>query len=106
MLDQTTKTDPILAKLKNLVNRVTLLSPDFSEVDTRIYQHELNKNLYIIDVCKGRFTRTVHVDAKMVYHIKTGFTEPMLLREVRSAMAGVTRLAQEMEDLEDRNRRR
>jgi hypothetical protein len=89
MEQPTLRPDQIIAQLENLVSKVKLQSPDFSNVGCRVY-HQAGSS-YLIEISKGRFVRQVTIDTKTVQHLCAGHVDPNLSREIRVAMQTVAR---------------
>jgi hypothetical protein len=87
--------DLILAPLENLVSRLKLQSPDFSDLDFRVYPAQAGRSSLVIDISKGRFARRVTVNPKTAQHLQPEHFDSNLSREVRTAMLTVARWAQD-----------
>jgi hypothetical protein len=84
-------------RLTNVVSKAKLFSSTFAHVDFRIYQDEVKKGIYFIEVSKGRCFRRVLVDGRTAENIRQGHTDVILLKEVRTALQFVTSQARESE---------
>jgi len=89
--------DSLLVKLTNVVSKAKLFSSNFANVDFRIYQDEVKKELFFIEVSKGRCSRRVLVDGRTAENVKKGNTDIILLREIRGALQFVANQARELE---------
>jgi hypothetical protein len=91
----TLRGDLILAQLENLISKLKLQSPDFADLDLRVYPGHAGRCSFVIDVSKGRFARRVIVDPKTAKHLQPEHFDSNLAREVRTAMLTVARWAQD-----------
>jgi hypothetical protein len=85
----------IVARLENLVRKIKLQSADLPDIDFRVFAPQYEGGSYIVEVSKGRFSRRVPVDMKTVraLRVQAEHFNPQLLRELRTAMTAVMRLA-------------
>jgi len=89
--------DSVLPKLNGLVSKAKLYSSDFAHVDFRVYQDDVHKGMYFIEVSKGRCSRKVLVNPRTAENLRQGFTGVILLREVRNALQFVATQSKELE---------
>jgi hypothetical protein len=85
----------IVARLENLVRKIKFQSADLPDIDFRVFAPQYEGGPYMVEVSKGRFSRRVAVDLKTVRALRTQAEHfnPQLLRELRTAMMAVARLA-------------
>lgn len=89
--------DPLIPKLAAVVSKVKLYSPEFAHVQYRVFQDDARKGLYFIEVYKGRASRTVRVESNLAANIASGFTDVLLVKEVRTALQTVANQSKELE---------
>ena len=82
-------------QLQTLVAKIRLQSQDFADLDVRVYPAMVPGNPHVIDISKKRFSRRVTVDARKAQRLQTDLLDPEIMRELRSAMIAVARLARE-----------
>jgi hypothetical protein len=82
-------------QLQTLVAKVRLQSQDFSGLDIRVYPAMVSGNPHVIDISHKRFSRRVTIDAKKAKRLQVDLLDPEIMRELRSAMIAVARLARE-----------
>jgi hypothetical protein len=85
----------ILTQLENLVSKVKLQSPEFSDLDCRVFPSETVAHSYVIDISEGRFARRVIVNPITVKHLQSAQFDSNLLQEIRNAMRTVAKWANE-----------
>ena len=85
----------IRTQLENLVSKVKLQSPEFSDLDCSVLPSETVAHSYVIDISEGRFARRVIVNPITVKHLQTAQIDSNLLQEIRNAMRTVARWANE-----------
>jgi len=85
--------EQIVLRLENLVRKVMVQSVDASDVDCRIFAPQTQGNPYIIEISKDKFVRRVPVDVVTARHLKLSQPDPVLMRDVRTAILAVSRLA-------------
>jgi hypothetical protein len=85
----------ILTQLENLVSKVKLQSPEFSDLDCSVFPSETAAHSYVIDISEGRFARRVIVNPITVKHLWSAQFDSNLLQEIRNAMRTVARWANE-----------
>jgi len=66
-----------------------LQSPDFSDLDFRVYPAHAGRSSFVMDISKGRFARRVTVNPKTAQHLQPEHFDSNLAREVRIAMLTV-----------------
>lgn len=88
-----TKKGAILARLENLVSKLKLQYHDSSDVDFRIFPPTTDGSPYVIEMSKSRFVRRVFVDPETAQRLHVWHPDPHLVRELRTAMLGIARLA-------------
>ena len=85
----------ILTKLENLVSKLKLQSPEFSNLDCGVFPSETGAHSYVIDISEGRFTRRVIVDPITVKLLHSAQFDSNLLQEIRNAIRTVARWTNE-----------
>ena len=90
-----TKKGAILARLENLVKKMKVQYHDFSELDFRVFPPPKDGSPYVIEMSKGRFVRRVFVDLRTAQHLHLVRVDVNLVRELRTAMLGIARLARD-----------
>ncbi len=68
---------------------------DFSELDFRVYPPLKDGSPYVIEMSKGRFVRRVLVDLTTAQRLHLVRIDANLVRELRTAMLGIARLARD-----------
>lgn len=91
------RSDPLVPKLTGLISKAKLFSTAFAHLDVRIYQDDANKGFYFIEVFKERCSRKVLVNPKTAESVRQGFTDVILLRELRAALQFVATQSKELE---------
>ena len=86
--------EQVAQRLENFVRKVKVLSQGTSEVDCRVHAPHVQGHPYVIEIVCERFVRRVDVDVKTVQRLNLGQPDPLLMRDVRTAILAVTRLAQ------------
>jgi hypothetical protein len=85
----------ILAQLENLVSKLKVQSPEFSDLDSSVLPSHSEGSAYVIDISKGRFTRRVTVDLKSIERLQSAHFDANLSQEIRNAMRIVARWVQD-----------
>ena len=88
----------MLTQLENMVAKMQMQSPNFSELDFRVYPRGNSSSSYMIDISRGRFSQSVVVDPGTVRRIETGQSDANLLREIRNAMLSISRWSKPDDD--------
>jgi len=88
----------ILTQLENMVSKMQVQSPNFSELDFRVYPRGNSGSSYMIDISRGRFSQSVVVDPGTVRRLETGQSDANLLREIRNAMLSISRWSKSEDD--------
>ena len=88
----------VLTQLENMVSKMQLQSPNFSELDFRVYPRGNVGASYMIDISRGRYSQSVIVDQGMVRRLETGQSDANLLREIRNAMLSISRWSKSEDD--------
>lgn len=86
--------EQIVQRLENFVRKVKVLSQGAAEVDIRVHAPHTQGNPYVIEISCERFARRVDVDMTTVQRLNLGQPDPSLMRDLRTAIMAVTRLAQ------------
>lgn len=88
----------ILLWLETVVRKVSAVTGGQYDVDFRILSPDSGgAGSYMIEVAKGRFSRRVYVDSVMIQRRHIVQVDPMLVRDLRTAITSVVRLAQQRE---------
>jgi len=85
----------ILAQLENLVSKVKLQSPEFSDLDFSVFPGPSGVNSYVIDISEDRFSLRVIVEPIAVKNLQSPHFDSSLSLEIRNAMRTVARWAQD-----------
>lgn len=85
--------EQIILRLENLVRKVKVQSIDSSDVECRVFVPQTHGQPYIIEVSRDRYVRRVPVDLLTVQRLDLGHPDPNLMRELRTAVLAVSRLA-------------
>ena len=96
MTEKETKRDTreqIAHRLENLVRKAKVTCQGCEDVDCRILPPHIQGHPYTVEVCQTRFVRRVSVDTITVQHLNLGQPDPGLMRELRTAILAVHRLA-------------
>ena len=96
MAEKETKRDTreqIAQRLENLVRKAKVSCQGSDEVECRIHPPHVQGHPYMIEVCESRYVRRVSVDAPTVQHLNLGQPDPGLMRELRTAILAVHRMA-------------
>jgi hypothetical protein len=86
---------PVADQLQSLIAKIRLQSQDFADLDIRVYPALVPGNPHVIDISKKRYSRRVTVDARRAQRLQTDLLDPDIIRELRTAMMAVARLARE-----------
>lgn len=86
--------EQILQKLENFVQKVKLQTLESSEIGCRVYEPQVHGQPYIVEISKDRFVRRVPVEYHIAQTLKMNQPDPGLMRELRTAIMAVRRLAQ------------
>lgn len=88
----------ILLWLETVVRKVSAVTSNQYDVDFRVLSPDSGGGgSYMIEVAKGRFARRVHVDQVMIQRRHIVQVDPLLVRDLRTAINSVVRLAQQRE---------
>src|SRR5713226_10334640 len=90
-----TKKVAILTRLENLMKKMKVQYHDFSELDFRVFPPLKDGSPYVIEMSKGRFVRRVLVDLTTAQRLHLLRIDANLVRELRTAMLGIARLARD-----------
>lgn len=86
--------EQIVLRLENLVRKVKVHAQDSSGVECRIYPPQAHGHPYVIEVYQDRYSRRVPVESLTLNRLLLGQPDPSLMRELRTAILAVLRLAQ------------
>ena len=86
--------EQVVQRLENFVRKVKVLSQGTLDVDCRVHPPRGQGHGYTIEISCERFVRRVDVDLQTVQRLDLGQPDPVLMRDVRTAIMAVTRLAQ------------
>ena len=85
--------EQVVLLLENLVRKVKTQTLDAGDVDFHIYPAQAAGSPYLVEVSQERFVRRVTVDPITVQRLKLGQPDPVLMRDLRTAILAVVRLA-------------
>ena len=85
----------ILTQLENLVSKLKLQSPEFSDLEFSVFPGPPGVISYVIEISEGRFSRRVIVEPMVVKNLQSPHFESSLSLEIRNAMRTVARWAQD-----------
>lgn len=86
--------EQVVLRLENLVRKVKVHSQDSSSVDCRVYPPQAPGHPYVVEVYQDRYSRRVRVDNTTLNRLLLGQPDPALMRDLRTAILAVLRLAQ------------
>jgi len=96
MAERQTKRDTkeqVSQRLENVVRKAKISCQGADEVTCRILPPNVQGHPYMIEVSESRYVRRVPVDASTVQHLSVGQPDPALMRELRTAILAVHRMA-------------
>ncbi len=82
-----------VVRLENVVRKVKIQTQGSADVECRIFPPPAQGNPYIIEISLDRYSRRVPVDMNALQRIDVGQGDPILMRELRTAILAVTRLS-------------
>lgn len=85
-------------RLENIVRKVKVLSQGTPDVECRVFLPTSHGHPYIVEIFKDRYSRRVPVDVQTLKRVMQGQADPGLMRDLRTAMLAVMRLAQRRQD--------
>ena len=80
-------------QLENFVSKIKLQTKDSGDVQFRVFEPQVHGQPYIIELSMAKFVRRVPVEYHTAMHLKLNQPDPRLMREVRTAILAVRRLA-------------
>lgn len=86
--------EQVVLRLENLVRKVKVHAQDSSGVECRVYPPQAHGHPYVIELYQDRYSRRVAVDNSTLNRLLLGQPDPALMRDLRTAMLAVLRLAQ------------
>lgn len=86
--------EQVALRLENLVRKVKVHSQGASGVECRVYPPQAHSHPYVIEVFQDRYYRRVPVETMTVNRLMQGQPDPALMRDLRTAILAVLRLAQ------------
>ena len=86
--------EQVVLRLENLVRKVKVHSQDSSGVECRVFPPQAHGHPYVVEVYQDRYSRRVPVDNLTLNRLLLGQPDPSLLRDLRTAVLAVLRLAQ------------
>jgi len=92
MKERATK-EKILMQLETLLQKVKLLTKEAAEVQWRVFEPQVHGQPYIIEISEAKFVRRVPVEYHTALNLKLNQPDPALMREIRTAIMAVRRLA-------------
>ena len=81
-------------RLESFVRKVKVLSQGTLDVDCRVHAPHGQGHAFVIEISCERFVRRVDVPIKTLERLDLGQPDPVLMRDIRTAIMAVTRLAQ------------
>lgn len=85
--------EQIIQRLENLVRKAKVFCQGADEVECRVFPPQSQAHPFVIEVFQKRYVRRVSVEISSVQHLNLGQPEPGLMRELRTAIMAVHRLA-------------
>jgi hypothetical protein len=85
--------EQITQRLENLFRKAKVFCQGADEVECRIHPPHGQGHPYLIEVFESRYNRRVAVDVAAVQHLNLGQPDPGVMRELRTAIMAVHRLA-------------
>jgi hypothetical protein len=86
--------EQVVLRLENMVRKVKVHSQDSGGVECRVYPPQAHGHPYVIEVYQDRYSRRVPVDNMTLSRLLLGQPDPSLMRDLRTAILAVLRLAQ------------
>ncbi len=86
--------EQVVLRLENLVRKVKVHSQDSSGVECRVFPPTAHGHPFVIEVYQDRYSRRVPVDNLTLNRLLQGQPDPALMRDLRTAILAVLRLAQ------------
>jgi hypothetical protein len=87
----------ILLWLDSVVRKVSIFASGM-DVEFRVIPPESGTGAYLIEASKGRYARRVRVEARAIERRRQLQVDPTLVRDLRSAVSSVVRMAQQREE--------
>lgn len=81
-------------RLENFVRKVRVLAQGSRDVACRVFAPQAQGHPYVVEISLERFVRRVCVEVETVERLSLGQPDPLLMRDLRTAILAVTRLAQ------------
>jgi len=85
--------EQVVQRLENVVRKAKVYCQGADQVECRILAPQTHGHPFLIEVYEARYTRRVSVDHSIVQHLNLGQPDPGLMRELRSAILAVHRMA-------------
>ena len=85
--------EQVVQRLENVVRKAKVFCQGADDVACRILPPQGHGQPFLIEVHQDRYTKRVSVDVKIAQHLNLGQPDPGLMRELRSAIMAVQRLA-------------
>jgi len=85
--------EQITQRLENVVRKARNACQGADAVEFRVHPPNVQGHPFTVEVIESRFVRRVSVPAMAVQHLNMGQPDPGLMRELRSAILAVHRLA-------------
>lgn len=86
--------EQVVQRLENLVRKVKVLSQGSPDVECRVFPPQSHGHPFIVELFQDRYSRRVPVDAQTLGRVMQGQADPGLMRDLRTAILAVMRLAQ------------
>lgn len=85
--------EQFVQRIENLVRKAKLYCRGAEEVECRVHAPHIQGQPFMVEVYEARYTRRVQVDAVTLQHLNLGQPDPALMRDLRTAIMAVHRLA-------------
>ncbi len=85
--------EQVVQRLENVVRKAKVFCQGADDVGCRIHPPQGHGHPFLIEVHEDRYSKRVSVDPSVVQNLNVGQPDPGLLRELRTAIMAVHRLA-------------
>jgi hypothetical protein len=92
-MEQKATKERILNTLEILLSKIRLHTKDAADVEFRVYEPQVHGQPYMIEISREKFIRRVPVEYHVAQNLKLNQPNPALMREIRTAIMAVRRLA-------------
>lgn len=80
-------------QLETLLHKVRMQTKDSEDVGCRVFEPQVHGQPYILEISQEKFVRRVPVEYHIAMTLKLSQPDPSLVREIRTAIMAVRRLA-------------